>query len=261
MLKKSFFNRQAPAITMLTNGASIRDLVAAARTAQFDGADAVALELGLLPPEERTKANFEHIMNEVRLPFMFILYRNDQWLKDDDDARQKYLLEAVKAGAEVVDVMGDLYQPSKYQLATDPAAIRKQKRLIKKIHEMGGKVIMSSHMSEFRTGEEILEHMLEQKSRGADILKLVTTCNTEEELNAQIATTMMLNRKLDTPFVHLCNGKWARLHRYLSPVLGSSIAFATAGFQTPNPLFFQPTVKAFKGYLANMPWHIDEVQQ
>ena len=46
---------------------------------------------------------------------------------------------------------------------------------------------MSSHMSEFRTGEEILEHMLEQKSRGADILKLVTTCNTEEELNAEVA--------------------------------------------------------------------------
>ena len=52
MLKKSFFNRQAPAITLLTNGASIRDLVAAARSAQFDGADAIAIELGMLPPEE-----------------------------------------------------------------------------------------------------------------------------------------------------------------------------------------------------------------
>ena len=55
MLKKSFFNRQTPAITMLTNGSSIRDLIAAARSAQFDGADAIALELGALPPEERKK--------------------------------------------------------------------------------------------------------------------------------------------------------------------------------------------------------------
>lgn len=252
-MKPSFFNRSEPAITFLTHGSTIAEICKGIETAYASGADAMAVELFDLPPQERTIDNYKAIMAAAPLPCMFILYRNDQWLKDDDDARQKFLLDAVDAGAEVVDVMGDLFQPSKFELATDPGAIAKQKALINEIHARGGKVVMSSHMPEFRTPDEILAHLQAQSERGADILKIVSGCNSEEELNSQIAATMMLNRTLTKPFIHLSGGSWSRLHRFLSPKLGSVIAFAK---NTEGEL--QPSVRAYRGLFANMQWHIND---
>ncbi|MBR2435850.1 MAG: type I 3-dehydroquinate dehydratase [Lentisphaeria bacterium] len=262
MLKKSFFNRQKPAVTLLCVPNSISEALATARTAEFQGADAVAIQMENIPLEERTKDNFAMLMNEVHLPFMFILYRSCKVHGNNDEARQQHLLDAVDAGAEVVDVMGDLFGPAEYELATDPVAIEKQKELIRKIHDKGGKVIMSSHMlSKARTAEEVLAHLQAQAERGADILKIVTACNTEAEFLEAVRTTMLLNREIKQPFVHLCGGKWSRLHRYMSPILGSSISFAVPGYQAPNLGYFsQPTITAFRAVLGNIPFHIDDVQ-
>lgn len=261
MLKKSFFNRQQTAVTLLIRGESIDEMLASARMAEFNGADGIAIELCDLELEQRTKENYRRLMDGVHLPFMFILYRNDRWFKDDDEARQKYLLEAAEAGAEVVDVMGDLYDPSQYELTRNPEAIRKQMTLIDQIHERGAKVIMSSHMSgDFRTAEQVLEHLRQQSARGADILKIVTRANTEEELAEVIRTTMILNKELDKPFVHLCNGSCSRLHRFIGPKLGSAIAFAVNDYNKPSLLYGQPTIRSLKTVIEAIPWHVDDVQ-
>lgn len=261
MLKKSFFNRQQTAVTLLMKGESVEEMLACARAAEFDGADAIAIELGDLPPEQRTKENYQRLMREIHLPFMFILYRNDRWHKGDDEARQRYLLDAAEAGAEVIDVMGDLFDPSPFELTRKPEAVEKQKRLIEEIHSRGAKVIMSSHMSnDFRTAEQVLEHLQQQSARGADILKIVTAANSEEHLAEAIRTTMLLNRELDKPFVHLCNGSYSRLHRFIGPKLGVSIAFTVHDYQSPSLLYSQPTIRALKTVLGNIPWHIDDVQ-
>ena len=84
MQRKSFFNRQATAITALFHGSTISELLALARTAEFQGADGIAIQLEKLPPEERTVDNFRYIMQAVHLPFMFICYRSDNWFGDDD---------------------------------------------------------------------------------------------------------------------------------------------------------------------------------
>ena len=116
-----------------------------------------------IPLEQRTEENFQSLIQSVQLPFMFIDYRSDLFLKADDNARQQYLLLAAQCGSEVIDVMGDLYDSSPLELTHDPAAIEKQKALISRIHELGAKVIMSSHMtSTERSAEEVLEHLNEQ---------------------------------------------------------------------------------------------------
>lgn len=261
MLKKSFFNRQQTAVTLLIRGESIDEMLASARMAEFNGADGIAIELCDLEPEQRTKENYRRLMDGVHLPFMFILYRNDRWLKEDDEARQKYLLDAAEAGAEVVDVMGDLYNPSPFELTRNPEAIRRQMALIEQIHERGAKVIMSSHMSnDFRTAEQVLEHLQQQSARGADILKIVTRANTEDELAEVIRTTMILNKELDKPFVHLCNGPYSRLHRFIGPKLGSAIAFAVNDYNKPSLLYGQPTIRSLKTVIEAIPWHVDDVQ-
>lgn len=262
MLKKSFFNRQTPCITLLITGKSIEEMIIAARKAEYNGANAIAVELCQLPEEARTIENYKYLMSEVHLPFMFILYRNDTVCGKDDEARQKYLLDAAEAGAEVIDVMGDLFDPSPRELTFNKEAIAKQKKLIEEIHARGAKVVMSSHMSgEFLTKEEVLAHLQEQSSRGADILKIVTRAATEEELQEVIATTMYLNKKLTKPFIHLCNGKFMRLHRFLSPALGSTVAFAVNDSEYPSHLYRQPTIPALKAVLENLHWHLDDVQE
>ena len=262
MQKKSFFNRQQPAVTLLMKGETIDQMLACARAAEFDGADAIAVELSDLPPEQRTKENYRRLMTGVHLPFMFILYRSDRWLKDDDEARQSYLLEAAEAGAEVIDVMGDLFDPSPFELTRKPEAIEKQMRLIDEIHARGAKVIMSSHMSnDYRTAEHVLEHLQQQSARGADILKIVTGVNNEEQLAEAIRTTMLLNRELEKPFVHLCNGTYSRLHRFIGPKLGVSIAFAVHDYTAPSFLYTQPPIRSLKQVLSAIPWHIDDVQE
>ena len=255
-MKHSFFNRQDAAVTMLCSPESIGEAVGLARAAEMDGADGIAIELKKMPLEERTEQNFRSLINSVQLPFMFIDYRNDQFLKADDEARQKYLLLAAKCGAEVIDVMGDLYDPAPFELTMDPKTVKKQKALIARIHKLGAKVIMSSHMTGTeRSAEEVLAHLREQASRGADILKIVVGTDTEQAMLEGVRTLLLLHRELDKPFVFLGGGMYGRFIRYVGPQLGAAIEFAVHDY-SPDKLYSQPTIRSFKNVLENFHWDI-----
>ena len=43
-------------------------------------------------------------------------------------------------------------------------------------------------------------------------------------------TTVLLKKSLKVPFVHLCNGKFARIQRYMAPVLGATLTFGFREF-------------------------------
>ncbi len=260
MQRKSFFNRQATAITALFHGSTISELLARSRSAEFQGADGIAIQLERLPPEERTVDNFRYIMQAVHLPFMFICYRSDNWFGEDDEARQECLLKAAEAGAEVIDVMGDLYAPAPNELTMEPAAISRQKALIDEIHARGAKALISSHQHNLpaRTADEVLETMLEQRSRGADICKLVASVNTEAELLEALKATMLLNSKLDVPFIHLSNGAFSRPHRYLGMQMGVAITFAVTGYEE-GQFGVQPTIGSFKAVQDNFHWNINNL--
>ncbi len=260
MLKKSFFNRQSTAVTALFTAESIQEIIAKARSAEFDGADGIAVELCYLAPELRTVDNFRRIMTEVRLPFMFICYRNDRWFGTDDAARQECLLHAAEAGAEVIDVMGDLYDPSPFELTVNPEAVAKQKALIAEIHARGAKALISSHLHNdpAQTAQQVLEILQTQHSHGADIAKIVTAVNTEEELLEAVRTTMILNREMEIPFIHLCGGKFSRIHRFLATKLGAAITFGVPGYD-PVSTYAQPTVRAFKTVMDAIPWDLNSI--
>ena len=257
-MKRSFFNRQSAAITILCSPGSVEEAMSLSRAGEMDGADGVALEIRKLPIEARTEEAFRSIIGSVQLPFMFIDYRNDCFLGNDDEARQKHLLLAAKCGAEVIDVMGDLFHPSPFELTHDSAAIRKQKSLIRRIHQLGAKVVMSSHMSEERSAEEVLEHLREQASRGADILKIVVGMNHEEAMVEGVRTLLLLHKELDKPFIFLGNGPFGRFIRYIGPTLGACMEFAVHDY-TPTRLYNQPTIRSFRGVLENFHWDIDNL--
>ena len=257
---KHFFNRENPMVTLLCCPESVEEATALFLAAEADGADGIAVELTKLPLESRTREKYRSMMDSVQLPFMFIDYRNDIFLGADDEARQKYLLLAAEAGAEVIDVMGDLYDPSPMELTHDPAAIEKQRLLIDKIHALGAKVIMSSHMPDTeRSAEDVLEHMYAQSSRGADILKVVVGMHHEAALVEGVRTLLLLRRKLDKPFVFLGAGKYGRFIRYVGPKLGASIEFAVHDYD-PRKIYTQPTIRSFRAVLDNFHWDVNAIK-
>lgn len=254
-MKKTFLNQPRPVITSLFSGETPQELIARAANSEFDGAGGIAIELHELRPEFRNRDALRTIVEAVNLPFMFCFYRKDKWENRDDEARQELLLSAADAGAAMIDVMGDLYDPSPLELTRNPAAIEKQKRTIEAIHAKGADVVISSHMAEFRTTEQVVEHLKVAEQRGADVVKLVQTANSERELETALCTTLALRRELRTPFVHLCNGKFARPHRFFGGALGSAIVFAAQRFDTL--VGSQPTITALKAVLDNLHWEIN----
>ncbi len=256
MRKKSFFNNSQAVITLLDTPANIQAAIIAAHQAEMEGAGGIAFELSKIPLEERTVENFRKIVQSVPLPFMFIDYRNDAFHGEDDEARQKYLLMAADAGGEVIDVMGDLYGPAKHQLTKDPDAIAKQIKLIDQIHEKGAKVIMSSHTNEEMSAEEVLEHLQEQSSRGADILKLVVPIDNEKAFLEAMRTLLLLNSSIEKPFVFLGIGKFGRFIRYAGPKFGVAIEFALNSYLPDKTFFTPPTIRTMKTVQDNMHWTI-----
>ncbi len=257
-MRRSFLSKPYPVITGIMAGQTPQELIAESRNCEFEGAQGIAIDLSDLKPEFRNHDSLKSVVAAVGLPFMFFFYRNDHWGHSDDDARQELLLTAADAGASMIDVMGDLYDPSPMEITRNAAAVDRQKRLIAEIHAKGAEVVISSHMSCARTTEQVVEHLLEVESRGPDVVKIVTTVNTEDELAEALRTTMALKRVLRAPFIHLCNGKFSRPHRFFGPVLGTSILFAVSRYE-PRYGMTQPTIRAMKGVLDNVHWNINDV--
>jgi len=257
-MNKSFLNQPHPVITGIMAGQTPAELIAESRNCEFDGAQGIAIDLADLKIEFRNREALKSIIDAVNLPFMFFLYREDKWGDSADDERQELLLAAAGAGASMIDVMGDLYDPSPMEITRDPAAVDKQKRLIDRIHSKGADAVISSHMPCPRTTEQVLEHMLALQSRGPDVVKIVTTVDTEDELAEALRTTMALRRELTTPFIHLCNGRLSRPHRFLGPAFGVAIAFAVHRYE-PQYGMTQPTIRAMKAVLDNLHWNINDV--
>ena len=248
--RRSFLNTPSfrPIISALFDRTTVDEYIATCTQASMDGADGMAIGLGSLKPEFRNREDLEKIISCVPRPFYVYFYRNDRWVEknnQDDEARQKILMKAADAGAAMIDVMGDLYDKSPMEITRKPAAVKKQKALIKKIHDKGAEVVISSHMPVFRTYEETLDHLQTLAERGADLVKIVTAVNTPEELADTLRTTILLKKTMKVPFIHLCNGKYAKFHRLMCPSLGTAMSFATVGYP-PSTGPNQPRIQDLK---------------
>ena len=91
--------------------------------------------------------------------------------------------------------------------------------------------------------EKILEIAKSQQMRGADIAKIVTTVNSEKELEDAFKTNLILRDNLNIPFLFLCNGSYCRKHRMLGPFLGSCMYLCQENSKTCGP---QPTIEEAK---------------
>lgn len=220
-MKKSFLNAKSPFITEMIQVPTAQLAISKIENAIKDGATAIGIQLDPLEKQYRDEQTITKIIATAGdLPVYVTNYRNGLNAGIPDEQLMDGLIFALKCGATLVDVMGDTFDPSPEELTTDPIAIKKQMQFIDKVHSLGGEVLMSSHVKEYRSADRVLEIALAQQSRGADIVKIVTGANTQEEQIENLRICNLLKQELKVPFLFLSSGTHTNLHRTIGPALG-----------------------------------------
>ena len=228
--------------------------IALARAGYNDGADGTCFELADFPPELRTVDVFRRIVDAVPLPSMFCVYRNDSFLGDDDAARMEGLLKAAEAGADFIDVMADLYDPSTDQISRSPDAIARQRATIEELHKRGAKAIVSSHIPEHSLSADlVVAHLKSEAERGADVCKLVSAMPSAADFTAGVEALARLRSSFDRPYVFLGSGTFGRLLRFNGPSFGCGVEFAVHDFD-PSAKYDQPTIRALRQSMDSVLW-------
>ena len=258
-MRPSFLALPRPAVACIQAASRVDEALATIRNGEFDGADAFAIHLRFPRPEMLTRENLAGIAASTKKPVMFLLYRGDaQWpCAPTDEDRAEVMALAIEAGGAAVDITGDMFDESPLEITRKSEAVEKQMRFIERIHRLGGEIVLSSHIAQARSLEQVVEHLLTFEKRGADYVKIVTKADTEAEFVEAVETTLALRHALKTPFIHLCGGEFARPHRFLAPTLGCALTFCVERY-TPSFTTAQPPLRAMKSVLGNVQWHIDQ---
>ena len=250
----SFLNFYRPMITSMVNSKTPEGTIELIKIAAADGADAVGVQLEAFLPEYRNVESYRRVFDAANgMPTYVTYYRTGDFKQnsDNDENIGEHLIEIARAGATLVDVMGDLYCRHTDELTDDPVAVEKQKKLIERLHAEGAEVLMSSHALKYLPAERVLEIANAQVERGADVVKIVTYANSEEEQAENLKTSLLLKRELKKPFLFLAGGECA-VHRRLGPMFGASMWLCDAeDDKSGNQL--RPSVKSVVAIRENFP--------
>ena len=227
-------------------------LIECIREFKSEGAHGAVLNLEKLDRKFWSIEFFRQIFTAV--PDMGIyacFYRDEQTKNLTDDDRAKYLLMAAEAGADIVDVMGDLFDSQPNELTMNSNAIDKQKKIIAEIKKFGAEVLMSSHVNKPMNTEETLKYFYAHSERGVDISKAVFVTTTETELQESRNTSEKLYTDLPIPFVYVCSGKYGVNFQRFETLLNGSIMTFVRCYEND----VQPTVKQVLKFLQrHTPW-------
>ncbi len=222
-MKLDFLTNYRPIVTVMIQSETATNAINTIRNAVYEGSDAFGLQICRLAHEER-KYLKEIYSSSAGRPFYITNYRYGYNEGLSDEECMQGLIEGLKLGGMLGDVMGDTFDKTSNELTKNPIAVDKQRKLIEKIHNMGKEVLMSSHLYRYAEAGEVLEIAYEHQKRGADISKIVTAASSEEEEAENIRITSLLKKELDIPFLFLSGGTHYKVHRLVSPMLGSCMS-------------------------------------
>lgn len=226
---------------------NIQENVNCLRNALYDGADAFMLHLEKMPDEELTYDRLKNLYDYAGdKPVFSVNYRSRHKPNKSDEEIIEQQLMSIKAGASCVDMFGDIFNPSVNEIAIDEETIKKQKELIAKYHELGAKVLISSHIYRYMDEDEVVSQMKMMQDRGGDIAKVAMSVTSKEEAIEATKTTLDLNNELDIPFFHVCMGQCGKTHRTLEGFLGSKIVLCVQRYNNNSAPMEQPLLRATK---------------
>ena len=250
-MKQSFFESDKALLTVMVqadNPDRIKELIDKSVT---EGAEAFGMQFEQMKSKHRTEEVYKDLFAYAKdKPVYVTNYRHTSNEGKSDDMLAEELVELADCGADLCDVMGDYFDRQPDEVAVDKTAIEKQKELIRKIHNKGAKVLMSSHVLKYIPAERVLEIALEHQSRGADICKIVTGADTMEQQLENLKIINMLKENLKIPFLFLCGGECSILRR-IGGELGCCMYLCVHEYDalaTPQ----QPLLKKIKMIRDNM---------
>lgn len=220
-----FEKNDAPVFCTQVQEEDPTDAIATVKDAIRRGTDVIGLQMETLAPPYRTEDAIRSIVAAAgAVPVYLTDYRRfDKWGSFSWAEKRKELLMGAACGASLIDIPGNMFSEDAFELTFEEDAVARQKELIAQIHEADRKVLISSHVLQFANREEVLKIALEQQSRGADVIKIVTACNTDEELIQTLETTRVLKATLQKPFILVSSGEKGKYQRLIGPHLGSCV--------------------------------------
>ncbi len=252
-MKKTIANQESPIVLGVVREKTADEAISAIKNCKLKGATAIDLHLSCLTPEHRTHAALKRIASSTPLPILAVNYNQDYDRRDSgmsEEERLALLYLAVEAGCAGADIQGYTYDltakvdtpdrlkgcPHSFaagnprEIVVDEAIIEKQKAFIRSIHDIGGEVLLSNHPGKFMNTEQLLSwiHFLEE--RGADVIKIVVTADTREELAEVIRAMIMIKGEIKTPVSLHASGKYGALSRIICPILGGHIIFCVDNY-------------------------------
>ena len=255
----------APALAGVVREKTKERAIAEIKTFEQDGANMIDLHMSCL--EDYNVENLREIISNSALPILALNYNFTTDWKDiglSEEERTQTFVDAIKMGAAGVDMQGytfdiaskenfcgeDKYSFTKgnpKEIVTDEKIISKQCEFIEKIHRLGGEVLLSCHPGIAMNTEQVVDLALFLEKRGADIIKIVTIANNEQEMAESIKTILCLKKELKTPVSYHAGGEFGGLTRIVNPALGGQIAFCVNGESknaTPGQLDLKTAKKA-----------------
>ena len=240
-MKASFIRSDNPLKTAMIQVKNADEAIAAIESGLKQSADAFGWQLECLSDDQINEKTLKNVFSAgCGKPFYVTNYK---WASGGDKPEEQYfdeLLLALKCGATLIDMPGDSFSPAPDQLTYDEQAISKQIVFAQKVHDLGGELLISSHVPDYRSEDYVLGMAFEQKRRGADVAKIVTFSHDDEQLTDNLKTTVRLRETLGIPFLFLSGGEKCRLHRLAGPLLGACmwlcVAYRAPITTPPQPL-------------------------
>lgn len=220
-LKPTFLKYEKPLLTAMIQCHTPQECIEKIKRSIVAGADALGIQLCKLKVDYRTRENLTKIFDACDgKPIYVTSYHNHESKNLTEDDCVDLLMLALDCGATLLDIPGDLYDRSpQYELTANETAIKKQKALIDELHRRGGEVLMSSHTRKVISLEENLMIAKAHIERGADIIKIVNTAETDDEILTYISAMQKITSMTDKKLLLLSGGK-GQITRYIGPNFG-----------------------------------------
>ena len=247
-MKATFLQYQKPLLCCMIPENTPDRAISAIMNAHYDGADAFGFQLEGWKPEHLTEETLRQVFKYcLGKPIYVTSYRHHCNEGKTDDECAEVLFTAIRAGATLVDVMADTYDPQPYELTHNAEAVAKQKALIERFHAAGAEVLMSCHTHTHLSEDEAVACAKAQRERGADVCKIVNFSNTAEEEQENIRAILRIKSEVGGKFLFLANGEYCHTIRQIGTSLGVCMWLCVQ-----NTVREQPQLRAMKQVQDNL---------
>ena len=242
-MKKRLSNLPSPVMAGVIREKYTKNAIAQIKNCMYDGAGMIDLHMSCL--EKTDIDTLKTIMKSTKLPVLALNYNRTYDWSDagySEEERAEEFIRAVEAGAAGIDMQSytfhsksreGFYGEDKYsftrgnpkEIVTDDSIIGKQRELIDKVHALGAEVLLSCHPRIPMCCEQVVDLALYLEKNQPDIIKIVTSAESEEDLAESFKTMMVLKKEVETPVSFHTTGAAGALSRIINPLLGGHIIF------------------------------------